>query len=258
MRTTRLAAAIVLAGALHSILRAQGPSFSARVEGVRVDVLVTERGRPVHGLQPADFEVRDNGVLQQVDVVSIDRIPVNVVLVFDTSGSVSGDRLDSLRRAGQELLDTLSGDDQAALVTFSHVVAQQSGLTAEGARVRAALDLVQGAGETALVDGTYAGMIVGESDVGRSVLMLFSDSLDTSSWLSANLVLETAKRSDVVVYSVWVGGSYTPAFLRDISHETGGRFLQVDSTRSLGAEFRRILNEFRQRYRSSPFLPVKA
>lgn len=46
----------------------QAPTFSATLEAVRVDVLVTDSGRLVRGLGPADFEVRDNGVLQRVDL----------------------------------------------------------------------------------------------------------------------------------------------------------------------------------------------
>jgi VWFA-related protein len=248
VRTELLPASIVLACARVVVSDAQKPSFFTRVEAVRVDVLVTERGRSVRGLQPTDFEVRDNGVLQQVDVVSFEQIPLNVVLALDMSGSVSGERLDHLRKAGGALLDALTEDDQAALVTFTHVVAQGSGLTTDRGRVRVALDLAQAAGETALVDGSYAGMMVAESDVGRALLMVFSDGLDTSSWLSPEAVLETARRSDVVAYSVSVGRSYRSAFLRELSALTGGKLLEIESTQNLSALFLRILDEFRQRY----------
>ena len=68
---------------------------------MRVDVLVTDANGPVRGLAPADFEIRDNGVLQQIDLVSFEQIPLNVVLVLDMSDSVAGDRLDRLRAAGE-------------------------------------------------------------------------------------------------------------------------------------------------------------
>ena len=56
----------------------------------------------VAGLKPSDFEVLDNGVPQQVDLVSFEQIPLNVVLALDMSESVSGDRLDQLREASAE------------------------------------------------------------------------------------------------------------------------------------------------------------
>ncbi|GAC1453970.1 MAG: hypothetical protein PVSMB1_02820 [Gemmatimonadaceae bacterium] len=60
-------------------------------------------------------------------------------------------------------------------------------------------------------------------------------------------MLETAKRSDVVVYGVEVGRRRF-SFLRDLSAATGGRLIEIESTRDLNATFRSILEEFRQRY----------
>jgi Ca-activated chloride channel homolog len=226
----------------------QTSTFASGIEAVRVDVLVTEDGKPVRGLQAADFDVLDNGVRQQVDLVSFEQIPLNVVLALDMSDSVIGERLENLRSAAGAVLDGLKRDDQAGLITFSHVVAQASGLTSELTQVRAALGRTLPPGETALVDGSFAGMMLGESDVGRALVIVFSDGLDTSSWLSPDQVLETAKHSDVVVYAVVLGASSRPAFLRDLSAATGGRLFQADSTNNLKTTFLGILDEFRQRY----------
>jgi Ca-activated chloride channel family protein len=211
-------------------------------------VLVTEDGQPVRGPQSADFDVLDNGVRQQVDLVSFEQIPLNVVLALDMSDSVIGERRENLRGAAGAVLDGLKSEDQAGLITFSHVVVQASGLTSHFAQVRAALDRTLAPGETALVDGSFAGMMLGESDVGRALMIVFSDGVDTSSWLSPELVLDTAKRSDVVVYAVVLGTASRPAFLRDLSSTTGGRLFQAESTNNLSATFLGILDEFRQRY----------
>ena len=90
-------------------------------------------------------------------------------------------------------------------------------------------------------------MMIGESDVGRSLLIVFSDGVDSSSWLEADAVLDTAKRSDVVVYSAEVG-TRRLSFLRDLSAATGGRSIEIERAKDLGATFRSILEEFRQRY----------
>jgi Ca-activated chloride channel homolog len=240
-----LAAAIVLPATLA--VRAQNASFSARVEAVRVDVLVTDRGQPVRGLGPADFEIVDNGVPQQVDLVSFEQIPLNVILALDMSESVAGERLDHLRAAGHALLNGLKKDDQAALVTFRDAVTLGADLTANAGILRDALDEAEPAGATALVDGSYAAMVVGESDVGRALLMIFSDGLDTSSWLQPDAVLENAKRSDVVAYAVSVG-RVKSEFLRDLTSFTGGRLFEIEKTANLSSIFLSVLEEFRQRY----------
>ena len=63
-----------------------------------MDVLVSDRGKPVPGLGPADFEVLDNGVPQRVELVSFEQLPLSVVLALDMSDSVVGPRLDTPAR----------------------------------------------------------------------------------------------------------------------------------------------------------------
>src|SRR5262245_8533644 len=234
--------------AVPAAVGAQQASFSAKVEAIRVDVLVTENDQPVLGLGPADFDVFDNGVLQKVELVSFEQIPLNVVLALDMSGSVDGERLDNLRDAGVTLVEALKPEDHVGLVTFSHLVALGSRLTDDFDSVSNAIAQVNGEGRTALVDGSFAAMSLGESDAGRSLVIVFSDGVDTSSWLPADSVLDIAKRSDVVVYAVATQSRVKPEFLRDLTSLTGGRLYEVEKTANLGAIFFRVLQEFRQRY----------
>jgi VWFA-related protein len=229
------------------VLAAQTPSFSSRVEVVRVDVLVTENNRLIPGLEPSDFEILDNGIPQKVDFASFEEIPLNVVLALDMSASLDREQLGHLRTAGGSLLEGLKKTDQAALVTFSHAVAQGAPLTSDFDRIREALNSATTSGQTSVIDASFAGMMIGESDVGRSLLIVFSDGVDTRSWLTAEGVLETAKRCDVVVYGVEVG-RHKNSFPRELSGATGGRLIEIESTKDLNATFRGILEEFRQRY----------
>jgi len=226
---------------------ARRQTFTSRIEAVRVDVLVTENGKPVQGLSPLDFEVLDNGVRQRVDLASFEQIPLNVVLALDNSASLQGLRLGHLQTAGKRVLEGLKPGDRAALVAFSHIVSPSQGLTDDLDRIRLALDRVRGEGLTSLVDATHAGMLLGESDAGRSLLIVFSDGVDTSSWLTADAVVETARRGDVVVYGVEVGDQRV-SFLRDLSEVTGGRLFSIESTKDLASAFAGILEEFRMRY----------
>jgi len=239
---------VLLLVATAVIVRPQDVSFSSQTRAVRVDVLVTDKGQPLLGLAAGDFEVRDNGVPQHIDLVSFDQIPLSVTLALDMSDSVAGERLGRLRAAAGGLLAGLRSTDQAALITLSHIVQLRAGLTTDHGAVRVALDKAQGLGETALVDGIYAGIMVGESDVGRSLLIVFSDGVDTSSWLSPHSVLDIAKRSDVVAYGVATRSPLNPAFLRDLTAITGGQLFEVEKTANLDTIFLRVLEEFRRRY----------
>jgi len=248
MNITRVTAVVFLVAGAIGTARAQQATFSSRIDAVRVDVLVTDANGPIRGLGTADFEIRDNGVLQQIDLVRFEQIPLNVVLALDMSDSVAGDRLDRLRAAGAAILAGLESGDQAALVTFSHVVRLAAKLSTDIGSARTALARANGDGSTSLVDGVYMGMQVGAADAGRELLVVFSDGLDTASWLSADKVLDVAKRTDAVIYAVAARSRARPEFLRDLASFTGGRLFEVEKTEKLDSIFLEILQEFRQRY----------
>jgi VWFA-related protein len=246
----RFAAAVAAAGAFGAMLataRAQNPVFSARSDMVRLDVLVTAGDKPILGLTAEDFQILDNGVPQKADFISFDQLPLNVVLVFDVSGSMVGQRLDDLRAAGHRVLDQLRKEDRAALVSFSEVVSLGSDLTPDLRAVGAAIDRGQATGLTSLTDACFSGLVLTGLDAGRSVMFVFSDGVDTSSWLQPASVVNAARRANVVVFGVTVGKSKAP-FLKDLSATTGGDLVELQSTKDLQATFVKLLAEYRQRY----------
>lgn len=226
----------------------QQPTFTARVDGVRVDVMVVDGSRrPFRGLTPGDFEIRDNGVRQKVEVVSFGEVPLSVTLAFDLSQSVAGRRLVQLERSVRGLADALEARDESAFLTFDRAVTLRCPMSTNTACVRAALDGAEPAGQTALVDGAFSGMVVGESEVGRSLLVVFSDGIDTASYMAPRLVLDAARQSDVVAYAVVTGG-IKQEFIEDLAEVTGGRVLEAKGDADLSATFRAVLDEFRYRY----------
>lgn len=259
------------------------PTFRARTELVRLDVLVTDDGLPVSRLTAGDFEVRDNGILQQVRAVSaIEAVQLGVVL--DTSGSMTGDRLELARSATTELLRQLTPRDTLVVLAFGSQVGR---LAARGASVDEAirsLDVVTAAGSTSLIDGLYAGLVEADGSPGPKLVLIMTDGRNNTSWLKASDVIDVARRRETVVYPVAVGvnsrsrdagtgrggnplptplgadrewrANVNPVFRTDdsqallqvIAEETGGRSIQADWNRGLGAVFHRILDEYRQRY----------
>lgn len=256
--------------------------FVSRAEGVRVDVLVTDGSRRVHGLTAADFEVRDNGVVQRVSQIDLERVPLNVVCVFDTSGSVAGARLQELVAAARAVLDQLRQTDRVAVLSFATHVSLALPLTDDHDRARSALAALRAVGETSLRDAVFAGLALRDTDPARTLLLVFSDGDDTSSWLLPAQVFDAAKRTDVVAYAVQapliqlvpVAPTRDPRqpdlplrypmtqtqqqisiplgrhgkFLESLAEVTGGRLTQVEADKDLTATFTAILGEFRDRY----------
>jgi Ca-activated chloride channel family protein len=247
MRATPLLASAVMPAVLALGIQ-NPPAFRSRVDQVRVDVLVTDRGQPVLGLTPSDFVVLDDGVAQTVDIVAFEETPLNVVLALDTSGSISGARLDQLKKAGGAIVDTLRPIDKAALLTFSQAVMIQTPLTNDASLIRAGFAAPLTSGDTALVDAAYSAVVTAESDSGRALVIVFSDGEDTASFLRPSSVLDTARRANVVVYGVATGGPGGSTFLRELCDLTGGSVFDVSAGGKLEGTFLTIFNEFRNRY----------
>jgi len=231
--------------AVHS---AQQPAFRTSTLGVRVDVLVTDGRQPVAGLAAGDFELRDNGVLQSIQLVDVADVPLNVVLALDTSASTSGTRLADLISASQTLIDGLTSADRVALATFSHAVMPRIALTSDLRSVRHELLRLTANGRTAVMDAAYVALTATLTQAGRSLVVVCTDGSDISSWLRTEDVIESAKRSNAVIYAVTSADARRSSSLDDLTDTTGGSLLRVGSSAHLRAAFEKILQEFRSRY----------
>jgi len=246
---TACLAGVLLAGTLQA--SPQAPLvFRAEVGVVRVEVLVTRDGSPVGGLAARDFELRDAGVLQELEPILEEHTPVDAVLVLDASGSVDGPKLAALKAAAAGFLDGLRSGEQAALLAFDHEVRLLQPLTTDVAAVRAALGHVSPRGHTALVDAVYAALRLRAPGDRRTAIVVFSDGIDTQSWLTAPDVVTAAGRSNATVYAVTVRGrrDVREPFPDDLARATGGRVFEATTERDLRARFLDVLEDLRARY----------
>ena len=255
-------AGLVLIAITAGGLSAGAQRFRSTAELVSIDVLVTDGRTPIAGLTAADFELADNGVLQRVDQLYVEQLPVNVVMVLDTSGSVRGERLTSLKAGATSIIDRLRPRDRAALVTFSHRLVLRAELTADAAALRRSVSTLEAQGGTALRDGAFAGLALRGADATRTLVLLFSDGLDTASILGEDRVMEVARRSDAIVYAIGIrdeprgAGGRVPVdtaatdnrFLHRLARETAGRLLHAERNRDIERVFTRVLEEFNSRY----------
>jgi VWFA-related protein len=222
--------------------------FSSKTLGVRVDVLVTDGHGPVGGLTDRDFELRDNGVVQRVEVLAAADVPINAILALDTSASITGKRRSDLIAAGEALIDDLTPVDRAGLTTFSHAVTPRIPLTSDLGAVRSALRTIEPLGQTSVLDGVYVALTSTLDPSGRFLIVVCTDGADTSSWLQTSEVLDATKRANGVIYAVTASDAKRSSALKELADATGGQVLQVKSSAELRAAFQRILTEFRSRY----------
>jgi tight adherence protein B len=254
---------VIAALLLAAGVQASPPVFEASVEKVYVDAFITRRGRAVRGLKQENFELRDNGVVQKVELVALQQAPLTVVLALDTSRSVEGAMLAVLRAAGHALVDGLPPSDHVAVLAFSHRIARLASATADRSAIHRAIDGLEAMGATALRDGLYAAMRLPVPDNRRAVVV-FSDGADNRSWLSAEDVREASRRTGAMVYAVCRTGhaAATPTLfgsppqletgaareLRLLAESTGGMFMEAADPAAVRERFQRVLEEMGTRY----------
>jgi len=206
VRAARREAASALVAALAAApLQAQEPAkpleFKTEVGAVYVDAFVTRGDRPLADLRASAFELLDNGVPQQLELLSTESRPLRAVLVFDTSSSMAGNRLLALRAAAEAFLNGLRPADEAGLVAFSEDVVWLAEPTADKAKVRQALARLGATGATAVYDALYAAITLSEGE-RRALIVLFTDGEDNTSWLGEADLRTVAQRSNALVHVV--------------------------------------------------------
>jgi len=232
------------------------PVFRAEVGSTYVDVIVSNGGRPVPGLAASDFELEDDGVLQQVELVSAESRPVQAILVFDASSSVAGEKVVALRAAGEAFLDGLRSTDEAALVVFSEEIALLAPPTVDRAAVRGALAGLRPRGATAVFDALHAALVLADTR-GRALVVLFTDGEDNTSILGERELRAAAQRSNATVHVVGLRDpSASPLApetaqvraLREVAQGSGGRFWTAESPARLREAFASIAASMGERY----------
>ena len=260
----------VFTGSSPARIQAQSvdQTFKSSVDLVTIQASVRDRrGRPVSGLSPGDFEVRDNGELRPViSVRADDRSSLSLAVLVDMSGSMSfGPKVEMARHAFDTLLAQLrTGDDELGVFTFDSSLHQRHAFGTDLSSFAHALDDLEPYGTTSLFDATaeVARKLAGRSAT-RKALLLITDGIDTSSQLSVSEVSAVASAIDVPVFVVAAvpatdertmmeatARSPQPHFpdLRDLAEWTGGRFIFASTFQETTTAAGSLVNELRQQY----------
>jgi VWFA-related protein len=223
--------------------------FGSRTDATVVPVAVFDTDRPVLYLTAKDFEIRDNGVLQTVMSAEISKLPIDLRLVFDTSGSISEDDLAFFRRTMDQVTSALQPGDRCEIITFSLRVADAAARQSPPVKI----DLKRGVSEgTAFFDAVTLALTTVPTPDRRQITIVLSDSKDNASFFDEATMLEAARLTDAVVYTILPGDpKYSSAMsiarLNALSLLTGGRLMRAPE-QTLGKVINEAIDEFRQSY----------
>jgi Ca-activated chloride channel family protein len=246
------------------------PTFGTTVETVALNVTVTTGKQGYVGnLTRDDFLVYEDGVPQRVTIFGNADVPLDVVVLLDLSASLR-DRIGFVRSAAKGFLRTLRPGDRGAVIGFNQSVRVLANWTEDRPSLEAAIDQTRASGGTALYSAIYIALKglgvhrIGEADtLRRRVVVVLSDGDDTSSLVSYDDVLETCRRSGVMVYTIAIKRVVPPELerllkrqrevdgeyvLRSLARETGARPFTVVQLEQLPRVYADISQELAHQY----------
>jgi Ca-activated chloride channel family protein len=226
------------------------------VDVVSVTAVVFDKsGQFVRGLGPKDVTLREDGVPQEVSYfreassAAGERVPLSVVLVLDTSGSMAKN-LQFLQEAVLSFVYKLENVDTAMVVSFNDSIKGSADFTGDIDRLERFVEGLQAWGGTSLYDAIQYSLDRIKNQPGRKALIVFTDGADTTSTLTDREVVDYARAVEATVYSIgFSGGGGSPrGFLKKIASETGGQFFAPDKVGDLIKVFSEISNELKNHY----------
>ena len=210
----------------------------------------------VSGLSEGNFQVYEDGVLQQIKNFSHEDIPVTVGILIDNSGSMAPKRNDVIA-AALAFARASNPQDQMFVVNFNdHVtfgLPANIPFTDRQEQLQQALSGIAAIGQTSLYDGIAAGLDhLKQGGRARKVLILISDGGDNVSKDTLTQVIDMARHSSAIVYAIGIfdeqDGDQNPAVLRRLAKETGGEAFFPESSGEITSICEEIARDIRNQY----------
>ena len=219
-------------------LAAQQPTFKSGTQVVSVFATVTDaQKRLVPDLAQDDFEVLDNEKPQPLVFFENEVQPISVVVMLDTSGSMTL-TLDLLRHAAEEFVIRLLPADQARVGAFNDKIQFNSRFMNDRDQLVTDIKNLDYGNGTRLWDAIAASLDELKGIDGRRVILVFTDGDDTESRNSSlGKVIDRARAEEVMIYAIGSRASTSTASdgtskpdsgLRKIADETGGGYFELD------------------------------
>ena len=237
----------------------QQPTFRSGTEIVSLFVTVADaQRRLVPDLEQGDFEVLDNDKPQPL--VSFENVvqPITVVVMLDTSGSMTNS-IALLKDAAEQFLIRLLPADKARVGAFNDKIQISAHFTNNRDElISDARNLDYGNG-TRLWDAIAFSLDELKGIEGRRVVLVFTDGDDTySKTAKLSTVIERARDEEVMIYAIGFESTYFDRWT-DGSQQAGQRpaenrrrnrrrLLRADEDDDLAPTFTRVAQELHSQY----------
>lgn len=251
---TLLDGSVVVGEALTT--KALRVDFAATSRVVLLNALVKDRrGRALVDLRQTDFEVRENGTPLEITGFHSRQLPLDLVLVLDTSSSLGEEGIAVVRRAAALFIEQLDAKDRVALIEIKNQPTLLSSFTQDRKQLKRAIQGLHPIGQTALFDSFAEALaLLAPRQRGKRALVLFTDGRDSiyelghqkAAQMRANV--SEAQRLETVVYTIGMGDRINRDALEHMAAETGGRFLYAERGLRLPGLFEQVVQDLKHLY----------
>ncbi|MBM62468.1 MAG: hypothetical protein CL484_05910 [Acidobacteria bacterium] len=236
------------------------PVFRSGTELVDVYITATDRnGRLVPDLLQEDFQIIDEGHDQEIILFENAIRPITVVVMLDTSASMTPS-LDLLLAGAEQFIIRMLPDDRGKVGAFNDKIQilPESDFTGDRDTLIRELDSLQFGNPTRLYDAIGASIESLRGVEGRKVVLVFTDGEDTQHEIGWREVLTMARTEDVMIYTIGLESDYFNGLrrvrsrpdgrLKTFAEETGGGYFELKDSDELGSTFTRVAQELHSQY----------
>jgi len=173
-------------------------------------------------------------------------VPVGVVLVIDTSGSMAGAPMDAAKAAAKSFVDQKRPEDSIAVVSFADTAVVQTGFTTNAADLHARIDALVADGETAFNDAVILGLTVFDGAPANMLpnMIVLTDGDDTVSQATPEDAIAAVEASDVRVFGVALESpDFNPDAVAAVATAGNGLFLSTPDPAQLSGLYGQISRE---------------
>jgi Ca-activated chloride channel family protein len=239
----------------------QRPRYQVSVDMVSLSLTVfDEEHRLVTDLTQDEFKIYEDGVLQDIRIFSKEDLPLRMVILLDTSSSMRM-KMEMAQEAAIEFVRSLKSEDQFKVIEFNSKVLTLVDFTTDLEQVESAIHGAVADGATALYNAIYISLQSlsrRRRTNERQAIVVLSDGDDTRSLVTFDDVVESARKTDVTIYTIFLRGTakdlkknkYFQAkyVLERLATESGGSAFSPENIKDLSGVYGEIGSEIKSQY----------
>ncbi|MDE6663359.1 MAG: cellulose binding domain-containing protein [Lachnospiraceae bacterium] len=165
----------------------------------------------------------------------------DIAFVVDVSGSMGGSRIRMAKTAMGNFINTMQTNDEAALITFSHITSLKQGFTSDFEAIRKAVSMLSASGGTDVNSGLITALSAFDKHEcnKQKIMVLICDG-------DVNYVQKTINRciaGGIQIYAINVANTSTHATLQKMTDQTGGEYYYASNVDQLEMAFANVIGD---------------